>query len=205
MPAMPSSTADKAPRLRELHAGPRAFVIANAFDAGSAALLDAARLRRAGDVERRRRRRPRQEGRRAVARRGARACASDRCGDRAAGLGRSRERLRRFARRRRRDDPPRRRDRHRRRVDRGPQRREGDAALPDRSRRGAHRRGGSGGAFAAVRGLRDHGARRELLPRPPGPRRHDRAPEGVRGSRRRRAVRAGAARPRRRSRGRARR
>ena len=30
---------DKALRLRELHAGPRAFVIANAFDAGSAALL----------------------------------------------------------------------------------------------------------------------------------------------------------------------
>jgi len=36
---MPSSTADKAARLRSLHAGPAAFVIANAFDAGSAALL----------------------------------------------------------------------------------------------------------------------------------------------------------------------
>jgi 2-methylisocitrate lyase-like PEP mutase family enzyme len=36
---MPSSLADKAARLRSLHAGPRAFVIANAFDAGSAALL----------------------------------------------------------------------------------------------------------------------------------------------------------------------
>src|SRR6185436_13310771 len=39
MPAMPSSTADKAARLRSLHDGPRAFVIANAFDAGSTALL----------------------------------------------------------------------------------------------------------------------------------------------------------------------
>jgi 2-methylisocitrate lyase-like PEP mutase family enzyme len=36
---MPSPPADKALRLRELHAGPRAFVIANAFDAGSATLL----------------------------------------------------------------------------------------------------------------------------------------------------------------------
>jgi 2-methylisocitrate lyase-like PEP mutase family enzyme len=36
---MNTSSADKAIRLRELHAGPRAFVIANAFDAGSAALL----------------------------------------------------------------------------------------------------------------------------------------------------------------------
>jgi len=36
---MSSSQADKALRLRELHAGPRAFVIANAFDAGSTALL----------------------------------------------------------------------------------------------------------------------------------------------------------------------
>ena len=36
---MSTSQADKALRLRELHAGPRAFVIANAFDAGSAALL----------------------------------------------------------------------------------------------------------------------------------------------------------------------
>ena len=36
---MTVSQADKALRLRELHAGPRAFVIANAFDAGSAALL----------------------------------------------------------------------------------------------------------------------------------------------------------------------
>jgi len=37
--AMAISQADKALRLRELHAGPRAFVIANAFDPGSAALL----------------------------------------------------------------------------------------------------------------------------------------------------------------------
>jgi len=36
---MPSSPADKAARLRSLHDGPGAFVIANAFDAGSAALL----------------------------------------------------------------------------------------------------------------------------------------------------------------------
>jgi 2-methylisocitrate lyase-like PEP mutase family enzyme len=36
---MPISPADKAERLRALHAGPRAFVIANAFDAGSALLL----------------------------------------------------------------------------------------------------------------------------------------------------------------------
>jgi 2-methylisocitrate lyase-like PEP mutase family enzyme len=36
---MPISQADKAERLRALHAGPRAFVIANAFDAGSALLL----------------------------------------------------------------------------------------------------------------------------------------------------------------------
>ena len=36
---MAASTADKARRLAELHAGPRAFVIANAFDGGSAALL----------------------------------------------------------------------------------------------------------------------------------------------------------------------
>ncbi len=36
---MPSSPAEKAARLRSLHAGPRAFVIANVFDAGSAALL----------------------------------------------------------------------------------------------------------------------------------------------------------------------
>jgi len=36
---MTASQADKALRLRELHAGPRAFVIANAFDPGSAALL----------------------------------------------------------------------------------------------------------------------------------------------------------------------
>ena len=36
---MAISQADKAQRLRELHAGPRAFVIANAFDPGSAALL----------------------------------------------------------------------------------------------------------------------------------------------------------------------
>jgi len=37
---MPSSTADKAARLQSLHAGPRPFVIANAFDAGSAKLLE---------------------------------------------------------------------------------------------------------------------------------------------------------------------
>jgi len=36
---MPLSQADKAERLRALHAGPGAFVIANAFDAGSAVLL----------------------------------------------------------------------------------------------------------------------------------------------------------------------
>jgi 2-methylisocitrate lyase-like PEP mutase family enzyme len=36
---MSLSQSDKALRLRELHAGPRAFVIANAFDAGSTALL----------------------------------------------------------------------------------------------------------------------------------------------------------------------
>ena len=36
---MPITVADKAAQLRTLHAGPRAFVIANAFDAGSAALL----------------------------------------------------------------------------------------------------------------------------------------------------------------------
>jgi 2-methylisocitrate lyase-like PEP mutase family enzyme len=36
---MTVSQADKAQRLRELHSGPRAFVIANAFDPGSAALL----------------------------------------------------------------------------------------------------------------------------------------------------------------------
>ena len=36
---MPSSQADKAARLRALHEGPGAFVIANAFDAGSAQLL----------------------------------------------------------------------------------------------------------------------------------------------------------------------
>src|SRR6187200_2589888 len=39
MPAMPSPIAEKSARFRSLHAGPRAFVIANAFDAGSAALL----------------------------------------------------------------------------------------------------------------------------------------------------------------------
>ena len=39
IPAMPSSAAVKAARLSSLHVGPRAFVIANAFDAGSAALL----------------------------------------------------------------------------------------------------------------------------------------------------------------------
>ncbi|HEY4959076.1 MAG TPA: isocitrate lyase/phosphoenolpyruvate mutase family protein [Caldimonas sp.] len=37
---MSSSQADKAERLRALHAGPGAFVIANAFDAGSAVLLE---------------------------------------------------------------------------------------------------------------------------------------------------------------------
>ena len=37
---MTASAADKAERLRALHAGPRAFVIANAFDAGSAKLLE---------------------------------------------------------------------------------------------------------------------------------------------------------------------
>src|SRR6476660_5771609 len=36
---MSLSQADKAQRLRALHAGPRAFVIANAFDPGSATLL----------------------------------------------------------------------------------------------------------------------------------------------------------------------
>ena len=36
---MASTPADKAARLRALHEGPGAFVIANAFDAGSAALL----------------------------------------------------------------------------------------------------------------------------------------------------------------------
>jgi 2-methylisocitrate lyase-like PEP mutase family enzyme len=36
---MPSSLADKTARFRALHDGPRAFVIANAFDAGSAVLL----------------------------------------------------------------------------------------------------------------------------------------------------------------------
>jgi 2-methylisocitrate lyase-like PEP mutase family enzyme len=36
---MPVSTADKAARFRALHEAPRAFVIANAFDAGSAVLL----------------------------------------------------------------------------------------------------------------------------------------------------------------------
>ena len=201
MPAMPASTADKAPRLRELHAGPRAFVIANAFDAGSAALL--AQLgfaalatssgAAAGVLGRKDGQLSRDE---ALAH-----AQSDRRGDRAAGLGRSRERLRRFARRCRRDDPPRRRHRHRRRIDRGSQRRERRAAVPDRSRRRAYRGGRSGGAVAAVRGIRDHRAGRELLSRLPGPRRHDRAPEGVRGGRRRRAVRAGAARPRRRPRG----
>ena len=151
---MSLSQADKALRLRELHAGPRAFVIANAFDAGSTALLDAARLCRARDLERRRRRRARQEGWPAVARRGACARAGDCRGDRAAGLCRSRRRLRRFARRRRRDDPARRCHRHRRRVDRGSQRREGHAAVPDRSRRArASRAAVARGAVAAVRGF----------------------------------------------------
>ena len=75
----------------------------------------------------------------------------------------------------------------------------GDPQPPDlRARAGgrAHRRRGRGGARARL-AVHAHRARRELPLRPPRPRRHDRAPAGVRGGGRGRALRPGPARPRR--------
>ena len=103
---MTTTTAAKAARLRGTPRRPACLRHRQRLRRRLGAAARPARLRGAGDVERRRRRRPRQQGRRALARRGARARARDRRGDRAAGLGRSRERLRRCARGGRRDDPP---------------------------------------------------------------------------------------------------
>ena len=97
---------DKALRFRALHAGPGAFVMPNPWDAGSAACSPAWASRRwqrpAGP------RPARSAGATADHARGvARARPRDRRGDRPAGVGRPGERLRRRARGRCRDDPPR--------------------------------------------------------------------------------------------------
>ena len=195
------SQADKALRLRELHAGPRAFVIANAFDCRLGGASHAARLRRARDLERRRRRRPRQEGRparRATRRSRTRARSPRRPTCRSRPISRTASAIRPTTSPRRSAAPA------------------PPASSARRSRTTAARRARRSirstlaaarvaAAVQAARALPFAGfaitARAENFFRGHArPRRHDRAPEGVRGGRRRRAVRAGAARPRRRSR-----
>ena len=116
--------AEKAARFRALHDRPRAFVIANAFDAGSAVLLAkkgfeclATSSGAAAGVARPPRRRDH-------ARRSPGACARHRRGHRPAGLGRPGERLRRRAEPTSRDDSRGRRVRPGRRLDRGLHRRQ---------------------------------------------------------------------------------
>jgi 2-methylisocitrate lyase-like PEP mutase family enzyme len=100
---------DRVERFRALHAGPRAFLIGNPWDAGSARILAALGYpalatssgAMAGTFGRR-------DGQVTLARRGARARAADRRGDVAAGLGGPGEVLRRRAESGRRNDPPRR-------------------------------------------------------------------------------------------------
>ena len=82
-----------------------------------------------------------------------------------------------------------------RRLDRGCHRRSAEAAVRSWPRDGAHRGRRCRGAQGTVR-LHTDGARGELHPRQPRPGRHDPASAGVRGSRRRRADGAGPARPR---------
>ena len=200
--AMSLSQADKALRLRELHAGPRAFVIANAFDAGSATLLTQLGFAAlatssgaaAGVLGRKDGQLSRDE---ALAHAQAIAAATELpvSADLEDGFGDSpddvAETIRRAG-------------------------ATGIVGALDRGLTAARRRAplypidlAAARIAAAVRAARSLPfagfaitARAEnYLPRLPGPRRHDRAPEGVRSGRRRRAVRTGAARSRGRSRG----
>ena len=169
---MPTSQTEKANRFRALHAGPGAFVIANAWDAGSARILAGVGFAAlatssgaaAGTLGRRDGLITRDE---ALAH-----CARHRRGDRPAGLGRPGEGLRRRAGRRRGDDPPGRRGRPGRRLDRGRDRRSANgrstmsAWRPSASRRRWRRRG-------RCRSLHADGARGELPARQPRSRRRD--------------------------------
>ena len=197
MPApMPTAPADKALRFRKLHEGPGAFLIANAWDAGSARILAGLGFQAlatssgacAGTLGRRDGAVTRDE---ALAH--ARAIVD---GNRSPRVGRSGEMLRRRARSRGRGHPARGRE-------------SGSPAARSRTRAAARTSRSSisstrcervaAAAEAAKRirrRVRSHGADRELPARQAGPRRHHPAPSGVRESRRRRPHGAGAARSR---------
>ena len=187
---------DKAARFRALHEAAGAFVIGNAWDAGSARVLAGAGLRRAGDFQRRHRRRARPARRFGVARRGAgqRALGGRRL--RLAGVGRPRERLRSRCAGGDRDHSRRGAGRLGRRFDRRLQRRRGAAAVPAGAG-GATRRGRRAGRAGAAVALHADRALRELLARQPESRRHHRAAASLRARRCRRADGSWLARPRR--------
>ena len=188
-----TSQSDKAKAFRALHERPGAFVIPNPFDAGTARILaglgfEALATTSAGCAFAL----GRPDG--AITRDEALAHSSaHRRGDALAGVGRPRERLRGCAGRRRAHDRARRRGRARRLLDRGRDRAARRPDLRSAPCRPAHRRGGRGGEAARLPVHADR-AGRELPARPTRPRRHHRAPAGLRGGGRRRALRAGAAR-----------
>ena len=118
------------------------------------------RLRGAGDVERCEGRRAGQARRQGHARGSAGQCARDRRGGGRAGDRRSREGLRRFARRGGRDDPAGGGRRPGRRLDRGRDRQQGQAAVRYRCGCRSRGRGGEGRSRAAVRLRADRPRRR---------------------------------------------
>ena len=191
---MPTQS-EKAALFRALHEKAGAFVIPNPWDAGSAPHPGRPRLPGARHFERRLGRHSRQARRQGDAGRGAGAGARDRRSHRPPGVGRPGKRIRRLAAGGGRNHPSCRGRRPGRRLDRGRDRRQGQAALRHRPRDRAHRGGGAGRARAAIPVHADR-ARGEFPARQSRPRRHDQAPAGVRKSRCRRAVRPRPSRPR---------
>ena len=192
---MTATQSDKATRFRALHEAPGAFVIPNPWDAGSARVLAGLGFQAlatssgasAGILGRRDGKVTRDE---ALAHARAIVEATD-----LPVVGGSREGFRRRAGGGGGDHPSRRRGGAGRRLDRGRDRRQGQAALRHRPRHRARGGGRAGGARAPV-SVHAHRAHRELPARQPGSRRHDPAPAGLREGRRRRALRARSARPR---------
>ena len=191
---MGASQDEKARKFRALHAGPEAFIIPNPWDQGSARILAALGFqalattsagyafslgRRDGAV-----------GREAMLAH----CRAIVARERASGLGRSRELLRRSAGGGGRDGPFGGGDRPRRLLGRGREWRSGASDLRPRPCRRAGRGGGRGGARAAL-SLHAHGTVGEFPPRATRPRGYDPAPRGLRGRGCRRALCARLAEP----------
>ena len=189
--------AEKAAAFRALHERPGGFIIPNPWDAGTARLLaslgfEALATTSLGLANML----GRPDGERVSRDEVLENCRHDRGGDRPAGQRRPRERLRRRAQGRGRDDPARRRGRRGRRLDRGRHRRPAQADLRLRAGGRARRRPPSRWRASLPVPFMLTARAENLAAGPHRSRRHDPAAAGVRGGRRRRALRARAPGPR---------